>query len=88
LIDVEAAQVLRRYAANPDIGAQRGGEALDDLASISMRRYGHEMLLPRVWQLRENITAYDAVYFAHAEALDAPLLTPATAVSPPLRGIT
>jgi len=39
------------------------------------RRYSHEFLLPRVWELRHNLTAYDAIYVALAEALDAPLLT-------------
>ena len=44
-------------------------------ALFSMRRYPHDVLLPRVWELRTNLTAYDAVYVALAEALGAPLLT-------------
>jgi predicted nucleic acid-binding protein len=40
-----------------------------------LQRYPHDFLLPRVWELRNNLTAYDAVYVALAEALDAPLLT-------------
>jgi predicted nucleic acid-binding protein len=75
LIDVEVAQVVRRYAANGEIDGKRGGSALDDLAVFPMRRYPHEVLLPRVWELRNNLTAYDAVYIALAEALGAPLLT-------------
>jgi predicted nucleic acid-binding protein len=75
LIDVEVAQVIRRYAANRDIDAERGHLALADLADFSLRRYPHEFLLPRVWELRNSLTAYDAVYIALAEALDAPLLT-------------
>jgi predicted nucleic acid-binding protein len=45
------------------------------LADLSLRRYPHDFLLPRIWELRNNLTAYDAAYVALAEALDAPLLT-------------
>ncbi len=75
LLDVEVAQVVRRYVANGDIDASRGREALDDLADLRLRRYPHDLLLPRLWELRHNLTAYDAAYVALAEALDAPLLT-------------
>ena len=75
LIDVEAAQVLRRYAHAGEIDGRRGREAMADLADMPIRRYPHEVLLPRVWDLRHTITAYDAVYVALAEALDAPLVT-------------
>ncbi len=75
LLDVEVAQVVRRYAANGDIDGERGRLALVDLADLPLRRYPHDFLLPRVWELRNNLTAYDAAYVALAEALDAPLLT-------------
>ena len=75
LIDVEAAQVIRRFAANGDVDAERGRAALADLVDFPLRRYPHDFLLPRLWELRHNLTAYDAVYVALAEALDAPLLT-------------
>ena len=75
LIDVETAQVLRRYAHAGEIDGRRGREAMADLADMPIRRYPHEVLLPRVWDLRHNVTAYDAVYVALAEALDAPLVT-------------
>jgi predicted nucleic acid-binding protein len=75
LLDVEVAQVVRRYVANGDIDARRGREALDDLADLRLRRYPHDWLLPRIWELRHNLTVYDAAYVALAEALDAPLLT-------------
>jgi predicted nucleic acid-binding protein len=75
LLDVEVAQVLRRYAAMGEIGDQRGAEALADLADFPIRRYPHDFLLTRVWTLRNNFTAYDAVYVALAEALNARLLT-------------
>jgi predicted nucleic acid-binding protein len=75
LLDVEVAQVVRRYAANGDIDDKRGRAALADLMDFPLRRYPHDFLLPRVWDLRNNLTAYDAVYVALAEALDATLLT-------------
>jgi len=75
LLDVEIAHVIRRYAASGDINSERGRTALGDLADFPLVRYPHDFLLPRVWELRNNLTAYDAVYVALAEALDAPLLT-------------
>jgi predicted nucleic acid-binding protein len=75
LLDVEVAQVIRRYAMSGEIDAERGRAALADLADFPLRRYPHDFLLPRVWDLRNNLTAYDAVYVALAEALDAVLLT-------------
>ncbi len=75
LIDVEVAQVIRRYAAHGDIPGDRGRAALADLADFPLRRYPHGFLLPRIWTLRNNLTAYDATYVALAEALDAVLLT-------------
>lgn len=75
LIDVETAQVLRRYARAGEIDGQHGRETMADLADMPIRRYPHDMLLPRVWDLRHNLTAYDAVYVALAEVLDAPLVT-------------
>jgi predicted nucleic acid-binding protein len=75
LLDVEVAQVIRRYAANGEIGAERGRLALADLADLPLRRYPHDFLLPRIWDLRNNLMAYDAAYVALAEVLDAPLLT-------------
>ena len=75
LLDVEIAQVVRRYAAKGEIGAARGRAALADLADFPLRRYPHDFLLPRIWDLRNHLTAHDASYVALAEALDAPLLT-------------
>jgi predicted nucleic acid-binding protein len=75
LIDVEVAQVLRRYAISGRAGPARFEMALADFLELPLNRYPHEVLLPRVWELRDNMTAYDAVYVALAEALDAPLLT-------------
>ena len=75
LLDVEVAQVLRRYVREKTISEQRGEEALEDLGDLLLNRYPHDFLLPRVWKLRATLTAYDAVYIALAEVLDAPLLT-------------
>jgi predicted nucleic acid-binding protein len=75
LLDIEVAQVIRRYAAKGEIDGERGRVALDDLADLRLQRYPHDFLLPRVWDLRNNLTAYDAVYVALAEVLDAALLT-------------
>ena len=75
LIDLEVTQVLRRYEATGQVEAARCQDALDDLQDFSLRRYQHDVLLERVWELRHNLTAYDAAYVALAEALDATLLT-------------
>jgi predicted nucleic acid-binding protein len=75
LLDVEVAQVIRRYAANREIDEERGRMALADLADLPLRRYPHDFLLSRVWDLRSNFTAYDAMYVALAEVLDATLVT-------------
>ncbi len=75
LIDLEVAQVLRRYAALGDIEAGRAQDALADLGDLPLARYPHRSFLLRIWDLRENVTAYDAAYIARAEALPAPLIT-------------
>lgn len=75
LIDLEVAQVLRRYCATDELEPERARQALEDLADLAVTRYPHQPLVPRIWQLRHNVTAYDAAYVALAETLDAPLLT-------------
>jgi len=75
LIDLEVAQVVRRLAAAGEIDHERGRQTLVDLADLPLYRYPHAFLLSRVWNLRNNFTAYDAAYVALAEVLGAPLLT-------------
>lgn len=75
LLDVEVAQVLRRLEASKAISPARAEAALGDLALLDVTRYGHDVLLDRIWQLRGTLTAYDAAYVALAEAAGAPLLT-------------
>jgi predicted nucleic acid-binding protein len=75
LIDVEVTQVLRRYAASRRVEPGRCRDALEDLFDFPLDRYPHDLLLRRVWELRHNLTAYDATYVALAEVLDARLLT-------------
>jgi predicted nucleic acid-binding protein len=67
LIDIEMAQVLRRYAASGRVAHGRCRDAMEDLLDFPLERYPHDLLLRRVWELRHNLTAYDAVYVARAE---------------------
>ena len=75
LLDLEVVQVLRRYCASGEIDSERGKEAIEDLKDLPINRYPHDIFLQRAWNLRHNMTAYDAVYVALAETLPAPLLT-------------
>ena len=70
LLDVEVLHVFRRLARRADVGA-----AVALLGDLPIERFGHAVLRPRIWALRENLTPYDAAYVALAEALDAPLWT-------------
>lgn len=75
LIDSEIANGLRRLVAGGEIDAGDGWGALDTWRHLGMVRYPIFALLDRVWQLRDNLSAYDASYVALAEQLDCPLLT-------------
>ena len=75
LVDVEVAQALRRLVRTHEIPLDRAEEALADLADFDMHRHAHVDLLARVWELRDNLTSYDAVYVALAEAIESPLVT-------------
>jgi predicted nucleic acid-binding protein len=75
LIDAEVAQVVRRLVRTREIDDAYGQMAVADLVVFPLRRHPHTALMVRVWELRNSLTAYDAIYVALAEALDAPLLT-------------
>ena len=75
VIDLEIGQVLRRLVHEARVSAQRADQAIQDLLDLRLTRYPHVVLLPRIWQLRHNFSAYDAAYVALAEELDATLIT-------------
>lgn len=75
LADIEVTQVLRRYVRIGELAEEAAAAALVNLRDLDLQRHAHEPLLERVWQLRHNLTAYDAVYVALAEVLDGVLLT-------------
>jgi predicted nucleic acid-binding protein len=75
LLDLEVAQVLRRLSAEGTLTTQRADEAIRDLLDLRLTRYAHSILLPRIWQHRHNLSAYDAAYVALAETLGATLIT-------------
>jgi len=75
LIDLEVAQVLRRFVVRGEVSYERATAALAHFSALDIQRYDHAPLLPRIWELRANLTAYDAAYVALAEILTATLLT-------------
>ena len=75
LIDLEVASVWRGMARGGHLDARRVGKALDDLQDLPVQRVEHTPLLTRCWELRDNLTIYDAAYVALAEALQGALLT-------------
>jgi predicted nucleic acid-binding protein len=75
LIDLEVASVWRRAVRSRHMSRARAHQALADLAALPLARAPHAPLMSRIWELRNNLTVYDAAYVALAEALDASLLT-------------
>ncbi len=75
LIDLEVASVLRTLEARRQISPALAARAITDLLALDLVRYPHEQLVPRIWQLRGNLTVYDAAYVALAENLACPLVT-------------
>ena len=75
LIDLEISQVIRRQTRLGLMRPDRALIAVNDLANFPIARYPYNHLFERIWELRENFTAYDAAYVALSEALDAPLNT-------------
>jgi predicted nucleic acid-binding protein len=75
LLDIEVTQTIRRFAASGAIDEALASAALTNLADLPINRYDHLALLPRIWALRHNLSAYDATYVALAELLGATLIT-------------
>ncbi len=75
LADLEVLQALRRYVREGMLDADTAADALEIFRALDLERHAHEPLLDRVWELRKNLTAYDAAYVALAEVLDDVLLT-------------
>ena len=75
LLDLEVTQVLRRLALQRVLSVHRANEAVRDLLDLRITRYPHLVLLPRIWQLRHNFSAYDAAYIVLAEKLGATVVT-------------
>lgn len=75
LVDAEVGQVLRRYAAAGAVSGRSAAAMVDDLAGLPIRRYPHTAILSRAFELRQNVTVYDALYLALAEGLGSRFLT-------------
>ena len=75
LLDVEVTQVVRRFARAREVTDDRARAALEVLADLPVTRHPHGLLVPRMWELRHVMTAYDASYVTLAEVLDATLVT-------------
>lgn len=75
LVDVEVVQGLRRLVRMGEVSSGRADEAIVDLADLDLHRHPHVDLLGRAWKLRDNVSAYDAMYVALAEAIEATIVT-------------
>lgn len=75
LVDLEILQVLRRLLGGREISSERAEIALAALERLALRRWSHTALSRRIWELRANLTAYDAAYVALAQRLRCSVLT-------------
>jgi predicted nucleic acid-binding protein len=75
LLDIELLHALRRLVIGGQLSEDRAADARDDFADLAVARYEHTLVADRTWELRHNLTAYDATFVALAELLDVPLVT-------------
>lgn len=75
LIDVELIHALRRLVMNGDLSEDRAEDCRTDFADLTIMRYPHQSLADRMWELRDNLTAYDAAFVVLSEVLAVPLVT-------------
>jgi predicted nucleic acid-binding protein len=75
LLDVELLHGLRRLVMDGQLSEDRAADARDDFADLAIARYDHVALADRAWELRHNLSAYDATFVALAELLAVPLVT-------------
>ena len=75
LFDVEVLHVLRRHSLRRTLSRQRGSAAIAGLHDMRLSRYSHTAFVDRIWELKDDLSAYDAAYVALAETLRAPLVT-------------
>jgi predicted nucleic acid-binding protein len=75
LLPWETANVIRRQELGGAIGSDQAAQAHGDLVDLSIELWPYELLAPRAWQLRNNLSIYDAGYVALAETLDVELVT-------------
>ena len=75
LLPFECANIFRRHEIGGIISADQAAQAHADLLDLPLDLFPYEPLSGRVWQLRENMTSYDAAYVALAELMDLPLIT-------------
>ena len=75
LLDLEVTQVIRRHLKGNLISVSRAQLAFEDFVALKFRRCPHDVLIRRIWNLRDNFNAYDATYLALAEEIGAILVT-------------
>jgi predicted nucleic acid-binding protein len=75
LVDVEVLQTVRRYLLRGQMDLDQAEGILESYATLDIVRFAHDILFFRIWELRDNFTAYDAAYVALAEGLKLPLIT-------------